>query len=209
MKLSPIVLQGFEGREEGLRSRLRYQTDFTDVMYYRTNDLIHARRVLSHLETALYDIQLVYGTSFDTNFARTFALVHDDAEIITKDISLHDKEQMTPAEKEEHKRKELAAIETLAQRYPEKANGYDYRDLLLAALHKDRLEAQLVSLFDKHDGFGEACHEVWAGNSRFVRAAGGIKDGKTGSYVRRINEFPTKYPAMKPFFQQFPHYLQQ
>src|SRR3989338_3992830 len=86
------------------------------------------------------------------------------------------------------------------------ANWYDYAELLSAAKEKSRLEAQFVSFCDKLDGGGEAWHEIWAGNSFFLRPAGG-DDGIHGGYVRRLNEFPTKYPAMKHFFTLFSHYL--
>ncbi|MFA4887046.1 MAG: hypothetical protein WC595_02445 [Candidatus Nanoarchaeia archaeon] len=156
MKLSPIVLKGFEGREEALKEIKRYIDDITPVMFYRTNDLVHSRRVLAHLDAALPDILSVYGIKFDMGFARTEALVHDDAEMITGDPSLHAKEQMDETELALLAQQELDAIPQLIARYSPSANGYNYEKLLLAAKHKDRLEAQFVSYFDKFDGAGEA-----------------------------------------------------
>jgi len=86
------------------------------------------------------------------------------------------------------------------------ANGYNYGVLLRAPKDKNMLEAQFVSYFDKFDGAGEAWHEVWAGNHHFILPAGG-RNAHNGGYVRRLNEFPTRYPLMKQFFEQFTHYL--
>ena len=102
-------------------------------------------------------------------------------------------------------RREKQAIPILITRYSPVANGYSYEDLLLTAKDKDRLESRLVSFFDKFDAGGEAWHEVCAGNKMFLRPAGGISD--EGNYVRRLNEFPTKYPDIACFFEMFSDYL--
>ena len=93
----------------------------------------------------------------------------------------------------------------MAERYPKSANGYNYLELLLTAKRKDSVESRLVSFFDKFDAGGEAWHEVCAGNKMFLRPAGGISD--EGNYVRRLNEFPTKYPDIACFFEMFSDYL--
>ncbi|MFH0701005.1 MAG: YfbR-like 5'-deoxynucleotidase [Candidatus Woesearchaeota archaeon] len=206
MDFAPIILEGFEGREEALAQIKRYVHEITHTMFYRTNDLIHSRRVLWHLEEALPKILGVYGNGFDVGFGRTLALVHDDLEILTGDVQLHDKEHMNTEELEALAREEKKAIPKLVKRYNPIANGYGYEELLLAAKEKSRLEAQFVSFFDKFDGGGEAWHEVWAGNLCFLRPAGG-NEGKSGGYVRRLNDFPKKYLIMAKFFEQFPEYL--
>lgn len=174
-------------------------------MFYRTNDFIHSQRVLWHLEEAIPDIQRVYGNMFDIGFARTLALVHDDAEILTGDVQLYDKERMGREELQALAQGEKAAIPKMIQKYGARANGYNYKELLTAAKEKDRLEAQFVSFFDKFDGAGEAWHEVWAGNQHFVVPA--CEHKHDGGYVRRLLEFTTKYPAMARFFERFPDYI--
>jgi hypothetical protein len=206
MEFEPVVLDGFEGREEALAQIKRYIHELTQIMFYRTDDLIHSRRVLWHLEEALPDIVGVYGNGFDVGFARTLALVHDDLEILTGDLQLHDKVRMTPEQREDHARKESDAIPIVVGMYDTVANGHDYKELLTAAKDKTCLEAQFVSFFDKFDGGGEAWHEVWAGNHPFLLPAGG-SHGQKGGYVKWMNQFPSKYPAMAKFFEQFPHYL--
>lgn len=174
-------------------------------MFYRTDDFIHSQRVLWHLEEALPDIQLVYGDAFDTDFARILALVHDDAEIITGDVQLYDKERMEHEELQALAQQEKAAIPKMVQKYGALAQGYDYGKLLLAAKEKEVLEAQFVSFFDKFDGAGEAWHEVMAGNSDFLIPA--CEHKRDGGYVRRLREFTKKYPAMTAFFERFPQYI--
>ncbi len=71
--------------------------EITPVMFYRSNNLQHSRRVLWHLEKALPLIHTAYGSRFNTEYARTLALVHDDLEILTGDVQLHDKEKMSLA----------------------------------------------------------------------------------------------------------------
>lgn len=205
MNFLPITLEGFEGREEALAGIKRYIHELFSTMYYRTNDLTHSWRVLWHLEEAIPDIQSIYGNEFDVGFARTLALVHDDAEIITGDVQLYDKERMTDEELRALAKKEKNAVPLIVKKYSEIANGHKYEDLLATAKEKTRLEAQFVSFFDKFDGAGEAWHEVWAGNKIFLRPACGF--GKDGGYVRRLREFPQKYPSMTKFFQSFPEYL--
>lgn len=206
MHFPPITFDGFRGREEALARITRYVDDLTPVMFYRTNDLIHSRRVLWHLEEALPSIIDVYGDRFDVGFARTLALVHDDVEILTGDVSLHKKEQMDPATFGNLTTRENHAIPRMIALYGNDANGYPYGTLLVAAKEKNRLEAQFVSFFDKFDGGGEAWHEVWAGNHCFLRPAGG-NDGQKGGYVRRLREFPHTYPSLVQFFAQFPDFL--
>ena len=58
----------------------------------------------------------------------------------------------------------------------------------------------MVSYCDKFDGFGEAMHEVWAGNKAFCRPAGGSE--ARGGYVRRLWEFPDKYPQLAALLSQ-------
>lgn len=205
MDFEPIVL-GFDGREKELSKIERYIHNITPVMFYRTNNLIHSKRVRFHLENSSKEISSVYGDSFDFDYARTLAEVHDDGEIITGDFQLHDKENMDKKELETLEQEELKAIPEIINMYGNFANGFDYEYLLLDAKRKGSLEARFVSFFDKFDAAGEACHEVWAGNKYFIFPIGG-KDGEEGGYIRRLNEFPKKYLNMGPFFSEFPGYL--
>lgn len=206
MNFNEINLDGFDGREEALERIKRYIHEITSVMFYRTNDLIHSRRVLWHLEEAIPDILAVHSDDFDVDFARTLALVHDDLEIITGDVQLYDKEHMSDDQRGALAKEEINAIPRMIEMFNEVANGFSYAELLTAAKEKKRLEAQFVSFCDKFDGAGEAWHEVFAGNNYFLRPAGGT-NGQSGGYVRRLNDFATKYPDMIRFFERFPHYL--
>ena len=206
MDFEPVILEGFDGRETALAEVARYVHPTIPIMFYRTDDLVHSQRVLWHLEEGVPDIISVYGNNFDVDFARTLALVHDDVEIITGDVTLYDKEHMEKYKLNALAEEERKAIPSMIKMYNAIANGHDYGTLLFAAKGKDSLEAQFVSFFDKFDGSGEACHEVWAGNELFVLVVAG-NNGQSGGYVRRLNEFPSRYPAMTEFFEQFPEYL--
>ncbi len=195
-----------EEREKELEKLKRYEIYLTPIMFYRTNVLIHTKRVLGHFNQIIPQIKAIYGNDFCYEFAKAAAEVHDDPEIITKDIPLYNKEKMSKEEKEELSLEEEKAIEKLVERYGLFFKGYSYEELLYSAKNKDRLETQFISFCDKFDGAGEAWHEIWAGNDFFVLPAGG-KDAKTGGYIRRLKEFPKKYPQMIPFFEKFPEYL--
>lgn len=201
-----MLLKKLKDRENCLIKIKRYNLDITPVMFYRTNDLIHSKRVQSHLEQAIPDLMEVYGNKFHVNYALAASEVHDDPEMITDDIPLYNKEKMTLEELEELSKKEINAIPLLIKNYGKNFKGFSYEDLLLSTKNKNKLETQFVSFFDKLDGAGESWHEIWAGNSFFVLPAGG-RDGKNGGYIRRLNEFPKKYHLMKKFFKKFPNYL--
>ncbi len=205
MNFEPIILDGFEGREQALAEIKRYVHGITPIMMYRTNDLIHARRVTWHLEQLIPDILQIFP-NFRVDYARTLALVHDDAEIITGDVQLCDKERMTSQELQALANKEELAIPQLVKRFGNDANGFIYETLLRDAKQKQTLEAKFASFCDKLDGGGEAWHEVFAGNHYFLLPAGG-HNGSSGGYVKRVNAFQTKYPIMTLFFENFPEYL--
>ena len=205
VKYEQIVLEGFEGREDSLKTIDRFKADLTPIMFYRTNDLIHSRRVLWHLEEALWRITHVFK-DFNVKYARTLALVHDDLEIVTGDVQLNEKEIMSDEDRQKLKDDEYKGIGVLLQRFGDDANSISYRKLLESTINKDSIEAQMVSFFDKFDAAGESWHECFAGNHYFAIVASG-RNKIDGGYIRRMREFPHKYPDMIPFFQKYPEYL--
>ena len=197
-------------REDELQKIKRYVLDITPIMYYRTNDLIHLKRVIGHFEQMIPQIKKVYGDKFNYDFARASAEVHDDPEIFTsllgRDVTLYEKERMNEKEKKKLSDEEEKAIPKLVERYGLFFKGFDYEELLYSTKEKNKLETQIISFCDKFDGAGEAWHEIWAGNEFFVLPAGG-KNAKSGGYIRRFKEFKEKYPSLNPFFEEFPEYL--
>ena len=93
-------MDGFTFREK-LKEIKRYNDKHFDIMHYRTNDWIHSKRVLYHMESVLPLIKEIYDDAFDENYARAECVVHDDVELIIGDVMLYQKEQMTPEEKRE------------------------------------------------------------------------------------------------------------
>lgn len=159
-----------------------------EIMFYRTNLLVHTRRVPFILETLIALAQLYYP-SFDAKLARLICKYHDDPELISKrgDVSLQLKLQMGDSEKELLMREEIRAIEQIAKFYPKKVEGYNYKDILLHALKKDCCEAQLHSLADKWDGCCEALHEVFAGNIVFMEP---VLNYYQEIFSKRYEKFP-------------------
>lgn len=194
----PFNLAGFEIRKAELKKIKRYVDSHTQVMYYRSTDWQHSWRVLWHLEEILPRTEIFPG--FNIELSRRMAIIHDDLEIITGDVQLYRKEQMSDEELRQLKEKEKEAIDQLAKRFPFSIDGYPYRELLEMAHEKNCLEAQLVSYCDKFDGFGEALHEVYAGNSRFLRPTQGTM--KDSGYIRRVNIFSEKYPELQQLLEQ-------
>jgi hypothetical protein len=131
-------------RKEKLESIYRYH--YFDTLFYRSNLWMHSHRVLWLLEE-LAPVAQKYVT-FDLEMARTYALVHDDAEMVTGDIQAIEKARMTKQESEELEKKELEAVEALVKDYPKEINGYSYKGLLDHAAKKDCIEAKLVSYVD-------------------------------------------------------------
>jgi hypothetical protein len=174
-------------RKEKLEKIYRYS--FFDTMLYRSNLWMHTQRVLWLLEEVA-PIAKKHLT-FDLEKARIYALVHDDAEMITGDIQAIVKLRMTTEETKKLEEEEMNAIENLIQNYPEKVHGYSYKELLEHATKKDCVEAQLVSYLDKLDAFCESLHEVYAGNISLLRSV--------VFYSMTLPLFSIKYPDLKEF----------
>lgn len=180
-------------REKKLKEIYRFSLFKT--VFYRQNLWVHSQRVSWIVEDLL-----PLAESFlhiDPEKARTLALVHDDAEIITGDIQAGHKAQMSKEELEEIDRREEEAIETLAERYPKEINSYTYRELLRSALKKDTLEAQLVSYADKLDAYGETVHEMLAGNTTLITSF--------AFYTRVLSTFHLHYPELAEFLKKSEH----
>lgn len=161
-------------------------------MFYRTDDLIHSRRVCLLVNDISEIAESKLGDTFNREKALRLALVHDDAEIITGDVQLYKKDRMTEAQLEEVHVNEARAIEVLSRIWPENFGPFSYRDLLYHSLRKDCVEAQVVSYCDKVDAYGESLHEVLAGNPKFR--------GPAKAYVNRIRRFPDKFPDLAKIF---------
>jgi len=172
-------------RKEKLESIYRY--NYFDVLFYRSNLWQHTHRVLWLLEEI--DPLAQKYIKFDIEKARVYALVHDDAEMITGDVQAITKLRMSADEQIKHEEEEMSAISKLAETYPQEINGYSYKELLLNAVKKDSIEAKLVSYLDKLDAYCESLHEVYAGNISLLRSV--------VFYANALPLFPIKYPELK------------
>jgi 5'-deoxynucleotidase YfbR-like HD superfamily hydrolase len=181
------LFRKFEGREKDLKCIYRFS--MADTFFYRSNLWDHSQRV-ALLVKDLSPLAREHLPTFNSRKAYLLALVHDDAEIITGDVQLGHKELMTNDELARVDRDEAQAIEVLAQRFPKKISGFSYRSLLLNALHKETVEARVVSYADKLDAYCESMHEVLAGNLLGLRP---LLD-----YEKRLEMFGIKYPDLVP-----------
>lgn len=158
--MPPIDFSAFpEEREEKLRALKRYS--LFETMLYRPTVWEHTHRVGWIIEE-LAPFAEKLGANIEK--ARVLALVHDDAEIVTGDHQAGHKGQMTAEQLKKLDEEEEAAARALADTYPKTVHGYEYGALLLHAVNKDCIEAQLVSYADKFDAYNETLHEVLAGN---------------------------------------------
>lgn len=132
-------------------------------MFYRSNLLIHSQKVLWFTEIIASNAKEVYQ-GFDVEKAKIIALVHDDAEMVTGDIMAAEKSAESILQTAKRKQRELEAISVLCKKFPERAGNYSYRELLLEVLYQSSKESQVVDLADKFDGYGEALHDIFAGN---------------------------------------------
>lgn len=160
-----VDFSDFEGRKDALSDIYRYSNYKTSL--YRSNLFVHSRRIFFLLRKALPELLAVFP-GLDVRKTELLALVHDDAEILTGDHQSVNRLKMTPEQIAEVDGQEERAIGRLAATFPEFLEGYEYRDLLRSVFEKDTLEAQVVKFLDHIDGFGEALHEIYAGNVCFV-----------------------------------------
>lgn len=177
-------------REEKLRAIKRFS--MTDVFFYRSSLWHHSLRVYFIVnELSKFSQEIL--PECDWKKAGVLALVHDDAEMITGDVQLGHKQVMTENQLKEVQSNEVAAIEILASEFSGSLGGYSYKELLKHALHKDCIEAQVVSYADKFDAYCESLHEVLAGNMQALRAV--------INYVAILEGFKRKYPLLEPLLE--------
>ena len=186
-------LLSWKRREENLRNIKRYHK--FKVMFYRTDDLIHSKRVVALLEEILPYVKILYPEIYE-KLAKLIAKYHDDYEIIIKggDIPLQYKLGMNHVELSLHQRKEVLAVERLSNSYPKIVSGYEYKNIALHAVYKESIESQVVSFVDKIDGYCEAIHEVLAGNTIFIEPI-------INYNLKTFNKLKELYPLIKEIFE--------
>ncbi len=174
-------------------------------MFYRTNLWVHSNRISWIVEELIPLAEKTYP-GFDANTARTMSHIHDDHEIILGDIMLGDKINMSKNQHVELHEREKQAIRDTAKLFPKKINGYDYQELLLRYQDYEEFlspsqgktledpEACIVRFADKFEGFGEALHEIHAGNTVFTDGFSEITDSPIDVYTKIFNEFDQMFP---------------
>lgn len=196
------MFRNFIGRDAELRKVTRYS--LYEVMFYRTNLYTHSHRTASIVRSLNKAASLVFGAKYDSRRAGILALVHDDAEIIFGDIQAGNKSRMTPEQLSEIHQQEIQAINVLAKQSPEKIDRYSYKDLLFESADHSTLESMIVNYADKYDAYGEALHEIFAGNQYFTTHV--INEyGKIPTppeyYVSYFGKYLDKFPAMTPLLE--------
>lgn len=196
------LFRGFKGREKSLRFITRYGLYHT--MFYRTNDFIHSKRV-SYLVTAISPYAIKIWPNFNTSKAQIMALIHDDIEIVIGDIQAGNKSKMTNQQLSSLFETEKQAITKIAKNFPNKIGKYVYEELLNEIAENNTPESIVVKYADKMDAFGEALHEIYAGNYIFVNNVTN-EFGKIPTpceyYIDYFNKFTKKFPKAKKLLQQ-------
>jgi len=170
-------------------------------MWYRTNDSLHVRRVTALTESILPVAKEAYP-NLNVGLALALAVHHEDIEIEPKvgDVPFQYKLLMGENKLSELKQKEIMAAEVLSRNYPKRVKfygkWYNLRDVYFHAIFKDCLEAQLVSaMADKPDAYGEATHELLAGNIVFLEPR--------DNYEKKVfNQLPILYPLIRNMFRK-------
>jgi len=202
-----IDFSQFTGREQALKKIIRYHR--YSPMYYRTNLWQHSHRLVWMIEEMAPTIESVYP-NFKKEEAQLIAHVHDDLEIVLGDIMLGEKLSYTAEQKKALEEKERAAIEEVSNRFPSLVKEYTYKDLLLRYqnLNLNDLEAVVVKYCDKYDAFGEALHEIFAGNEIFTRPYEAHLTSPIDAYLSILQTFDQKYPLFEPLRNtQHPFFL--
>lgn len=180
----PLLLTERERRLSGI---LRFGEIRT--MLYRTDVGLHAERVRLIIRDISDVVSAAYLGAFDLRYAENLAIVHDDPEMITGDISSARKRKMNTMDSLALERDEMNAILRLYSLKPEGMDEGYYRELLFHAIYKDVPEATVLCWADKLDGYCEALHEIFAGNYLFV----GVVDG----YIKTLKEMTCRYRGLE------------
>ncbi len=206
-----IENQGFKGRASLLNEVERF-IGYSPV-YYRSNLYMHTSRV-NWLCEELIPLARESISNFNPWVALSLPLVHDDPEIITKDVLLSKKYKMTKEEKMDLRKEEIRAINILSKVWPEEVNGINYKNLLYLALNKNTVEAKFVSFVDKFDALCESLHELYAGNKEFYnRGEDNIRPPANGSAITRLRReyfeltplFSINHPFLRPLIKIYPY----
>lgn len=207
MTFNKLDFSDFTGRKEALEQVIRYHS--YKPMLYRTNLWMHTRRLVALLEAVSEDIIKIFP-DWNIEKSRTFASIHDDAEIIVGDIQFGKKIQMTDKEMAALAQKEERAIDELTARFPAEINGFNYGELAHAYEDKtpDNFDAMIVKYLDKMDAYCEATHEVLAGNDIFIAGVGADMESPITVYKHFFSTFTEAWPDLQllrdtghPFFQ--------
>lgn len=200
----PELFANFVGRESDLRQIERYH--IYRPMYYRSNLFTHSKRVLWLLQSILPLVEQVFGNKFDSTKAQIMAVIHDDLEIVMGDILAGHKNKMSPAQLAEVAEQEKKAVAVMAARFPFLVAGYDYGELLNECQDPKTLEAMVLKYVDRFDAFGEALHEVHAGNRAFTTYSIHPELGKIELpiifYQQVFANFSKKYPELENLLRQ-------
>lgn len=194
----PDIFANFVGREDDLRRIVRYH--IYSPMYYRSNLFTHSKRVLWLLQSILPLVEQVFGGRFDSTKAQIMAVIHDDLEIVMGDVQAGHKNKMSPEQLAVVAAQEEKATATMAARFPFSVAGYDYGELLRECQEVNTLEAKVLKYVDRFDAFGEALHEVHAGNRAFTTYSVHPELGKIELpvifYQQVFANFSKKYPEL-------------
>ena len=192
------ALKRIPEREAELRAIPRYH--IYKPMWYRTHLWTHTRRVAIITGYIGRLVAARIGRWLDIDHAQAVAHVHDDIERIIGDVQAGNKAKMTEQQKHALERREYAAIETLAHRSPRMLGPYNYQSLMLANMRRDTLETWIIQFADKLDGFGEAMHEIFAGNATgfatIVETEFGELPLPAEFYIEYFRGFAERYPKL-------------
>ncbi len=174
-------------------------------MYYRSNLWTHSKRVLWLIQTVLPLIKESLPF-LDEVRLQILAIIHDDAEIITGDILAGIKYQMSANEKNILHTNELKATNELVKRFSTSFNikPYTYHQLLNEVAENATPEVKLMKYFDRMDAFGEALHEVFAGNKAFITPIvtnRGDVPLPTDFYINYFSSFLNSNSLLRPLFE--------
>ena len=170
------------------------------TMFYRSNLLLHTERVGYLLEQYLPYTEEVFGKDFNSSMARGIAKVFDDFEIEMGEISPEERVLLELDNKRMDERRKDAARKLISYSGSLSFNGFSYGTLLGMARRRGDKESQLVNWCDSFNGFGEALHEVYAGNGRLFMEP-------VESYITKLRVFPDKHPKLNSLFERIPEFF--